>query len=171
MVWWDWMLCVVRFAQRLAVVSVCAVLVAVGMPSAVAAPASDGQGYVDSTARCASPATAVMFGSTQTSRVAICKTSDGHYEYRGVRVRDSAKLVVAASQSGNGFVAENDGVTYTVTAKSLLVSLGGTVIRDEPMVDFRGPDAPPAPTAAPAPTTTQTTPLPPPLPAEVGGGR
>src|SRR5204862_1154998 len=102
------------------------------------------------TARCTSSVTAVMFGSTETSRVAICKTAGGQYEYRGLRVRDSAKLVVAASPSGDGFVAENDGVTYTVTAKSLLVSMGSKVIRDEPMVDFHQPQAP----AAPAPTAT-----------------
>jgi hypothetical protein len=102
--------------------------------------------------------------------VAICKTSGGQYEYRGVRVRDGAKLIVPASQSGSdGFVAENDGVTYTVTAKSLAVTMGNKVIRDEPMVDVHQPDAPAAP-AAPT-TTTPATPLPPPLPAEVGGGR
>jgi hypothetical protein len=171
MVWWEPMVHAVRVAHRLTVGAVCAVLVAFGMPSAVAAPASDSQGYVDSTARCASPNTAVLFGSTETSRVAICKTPDNQYEYRGVRVRDSAKLIVAASQSGDGFVAENDGVTYTVTAKSLVVSMGNNAIRDEPMVDFHRPDAPPAPAAPPPTTTTPTTPLPPPLPAEVGGGR
>jgi hypothetical protein len=141
-------------------------LLAIGVLPAAAAPATDGQGYVDSVTRCTSPATAVMFGSTETSRVAICKTPGGQYEYRGVRVRDAAKLVVAASQSGDGFVAENDGVTYTVTAQSLLVSMGSKVIREEPMVDFHQPQAP----AAPASTTTSTTPLPSPLPAEVGGG-
>ena len=47
-------------------------LLAVAVPSALAAPASDGQGYLDSTARCASPSTAVAFGSTESSRVAIC---------------------------------------------------------------------------------------------------
>jgi hypothetical protein len=142
-------------------------LVAIGMPSASAAPASDGQGYVDSTARCISPATVVVFGSTDTSRVAICKTPGGEYEYRGVRVRDSAKLIVAASRSGDGFVANNDGVTYAVTAKSLVISVGDKAIREEPMMDFHRPDAPPPP--APPSTTTPTTPLPPPLPAEVGG--
>jgi hypothetical protein len=110
----------------------------------------------------------VIFGSTDTSRVAICKTPSGQYEYRGVRVRDSAKLIVSASQSGEAFVAENDGVTYTVTAKSLVISMGDKVIREESMVDFHRPDTP-APPAAPPSTTTPTTPLPPPLPAEVGG--
>src|SRR5262245_32043151 len=146
------------------------VLLAFGLPSAGAAPATDGQGYVDSTARCTPTATVVLFGSTDSSRVAICKTSGGQYEYRGVRLRDGAKLIVPASQSGSdGFVAENSGVTYQVTAKSLVVSVGNKVIREESMVDFHGPDVPAAPAApaAPATTTTPTTPLPPPLPAEV----
>src|SRR6476620_1567972 len=152
------------------VAAACSVLLAIGLPSATAAPTTDDQGYVDSTARCSSPATAVLFGSTDSSRVAICKTSGGQYEYRGVRVRDGARLIVPASQSGDGFVADNDGVTYLLTAKSLVINLGDKVIREEPMVDFHRPGIPAA-SAAPPPTTTPTTPLPPPLPAEVGGGR
>jgi hypothetical protein len=145
-------------------------LCVVGTSSATGAPANDDQGYVDSTARCASPATAVLFGSTDSSRVAICKTSGGQYEYRGVRLSDGAKLIVSASPSGDGFVADNDGITYTVTSKSLVIALGSNVIREEQMVDVHRPGAP-APPAAPPTTSTPTTPLPPPLPAEVGGGR
>jgi hypothetical protein len=139
-----------------------------GSPSAFAAPVTDTQGYVDSTARCASPNVVVLFGSTDSSRVAICKAPDGQYEYRGVRVRDGAELILSASQTGEGFAANNDGVTYTVTAKSLIISQGGKVIREEPLVESHQPGqaAPPAP---PSTTTTPTTPLPPPLPAEVGG--
>jgi len=122
--------------------------------------------------------------------MAICKTAGGQYEYRGVRVSDGATLTVAASQSGDGYVADNDGITYTVTSKSLVVSAGNNVIRKEPMVDFHTPAPAAPPTTTPgAPTTptsgtttsttsttgtttptTPTTPLPPPLPAEVGGG-
>jgi hypothetical protein len=145
----------------------CSALLAFGMPSATAAPTTDDQGYVDSTARCTAPNSAIAFGSTATSRVAICKTEGGQYEYRGLRVRDGARLIVPASQSGAGYVAENDGITYTVTSKSLVVSVGNTVIREEPMVDFHTPGAGAAPAAPP---TTPTTPLPPPLPAEAGGG-
>ena len=162
-------------------------LLAIGVPSATAAPAADGQGYLDSTARCTAPDTAVVFGSTQTSRLAICKTAGGQYEYRGVRVSDGATLTVPASQSGDGYVADNDGITYTVTSKSLVVSAGNAVTREEPMVDFHTPGTagtppratPTTPTTNPMPTTiptttpttpsTSTTPLPPPLPAEVGG--
>jgi len=145
----------------------CAALLAIATSSAAAAPGTDEQGYVDSTARCTTPSTAVFLASTETSRIAICKTSGGQYEYRGVRVRDGAKLIVSASQSGDGYVAENDGVTYKVSAKSLVISVGNKVIREEPMVDSHTSGTPAAPTgtsAPPPPTaTTPATPLPPPL--------
>jgi hypothetical protein len=151
-------------------------LFAYGVPAA-ADPSTDALGFVDSAARCAAPDTAVAFGSTATSRVAICKAASGKYEYRGVRISDGAKLVVPASASSDGgFVAERDGITYTVTSSSLAVSAGSQVLRSEPMVYFHGARttaATPgtsAPAAAPAPPTS-TAPLPPPLPAEVGGQR
>jgi hypothetical protein len=151
------------FTPRLIVaVAACSALLAIGASSAAAAPGTDGQGYVDSTARCTPPASAVLFGSTEASRVAICKTTGGQYEYRGVRLHDGAKLIVPATYSGNGFVADNGEMSYLVTAKSLVISLGNKVIRDEPMVDVHEPGTPAAP-------ETSTTPLPPPLPAEVGG--
>jgi hypothetical protein len=157
----------------------CWVLLAVGVPAANADPATDALGFVDSTARCAAPDTAVAFGSTATSRVAICQTPSGKYEYRGARLSDGAKLVVPASTSSDGgFVADSDGITYTVTSSSLVVSEGNQVIRTESMEYFRGPKTPAASPgtsapAAPPPssTPTPTTPLPPPLPAEVGGTR
>jgi hypothetical protein len=148
----------------------CSALLAIGVPTATAAPATDGKGYVDSTARCTPPDAAVAFGSTDTSRVAICRTPGGQYEYRGVRVRDGARLIVPASRSGDGgFVAENSGVAYTVTASSLVVSVGKQVIREESMVDFHTPETPEAPIETSTPTAPPATPLPPPLPAEVGG--
>jgi hypothetical protein len=174
-VWWKLMsssgLCSLRLAVAAAA---CSALLAIGGPAATAAPDSDGQGYVDSTARCTTPDVAVAFGSTKTSRVAICKTPGGQYEYRGVRVRNGAKLIVSASQSGDSrFVADNDGTVYTVTANSLVVSAGQQVLREEPMVDFHGLETPKVPTGtstptAPPTTTTPTTPMAP-LPAEVGG--
>jgi hypothetical protein len=155
--------------------------IAVGLPLAFAAPSTDGAGYVDSTARCAAPSTVVLFGSTDSSRVAICKAADGKFEYRGVRISDGAKLIVPAQASGDGaFIAESGGIRYTVTAKSLVIGDGTKVIREEPMVDFHGPAAPPPPSSSPAPpasptptpssTPSSTTPLPPPLPAEQGHG-
>jgi len=190
------------------------VLVAIGVPLAIAVPTagppSDSQGYVDSTARCTKPDIAVIFGTTDTARVAICKAAGGEYEYRGVRISDGAKLIVAASQtSGGSFVANNDGVTYTITAQSLSITAGGSTVRSESWTDFHSPQSPAAPTsgstksstpastspttsASASPTTSgiasatpsatsaappqtsaapasSTVPLPPPLPAEVGG--
>jgi hypothetical protein len=165
----------------------CWTLFAIGTPLAAADPATDSLGFVDSTARCAAPSTAVAFGSTAESRVAICKSAAGQYGYHGVRISDGAKLVASASASADGsYVAKQDGVTYTVTSSALVVSDGSGVIRREPMVSFHGPKTaqapagapqtpaakPQAPATAPAPTTAiSTAPLPPPLSAEVGGGK
>lgn len=158
-----------KTALRLtAAAAACSALAVVGLGPATAAPGTDGQGYVDSTARCASPNETVVFGSTERSRVAICE-SDGDYEYRGVRLRDGAKLIVPASQSGNGYTADNEGITYTVTEDSLVVSSGARVIREESMIDFHSSQQAEVPAASLAETPTPTTPLSPPLPAEVGG--
>jgi hypothetical protein len=139
-----------------------AAMLAVSVPSVGAAPQTDDAGYLDSTARCEKPTTAVLFGATSDSRIAICRTSDGTFSYRGVRIRDGAKLIVRAEESTDGtFVAENNGIEYMVTAKSLVVSQGREVLREEPMVDFHGAK----PASAPS-TPTSPTPLPPPLPAE-----
>ncbi|MCX8560292.1 hypothetical protein OS122_05210 [Mycolicibacterium mucogenicum] len=165
-----------------------AALVLAGSLPASADPATDTQGFVDSTARCPTGDTAVAFGSTASSRVAICKSAGGAYQYRGVRISDGAKLIIAASADGRGgYTATSDGITYTVSAKSLDISAGSQPIRSEPMTFFRsggplsGTAAAPAPAAAPvgtpptpvtgAPAPVPTTPLPPPLPAEVGGAR
>jgi hypothetical protein len=121
-------------------------LIAIGVPLAMAAPTAvppfDGQGYVNSTARCSKPETAVVFGTTETSRVAICETAAGDFEYRGVRVRDGARLIVAATRSGDTFSAESEGVTYTVTTEALSVSVGGDTFRTESWTDFHSPQAP-----------------------------
>lgn len=139
-------------------------------PTAWAAPNYDDRGYVDSTARCAAPDTAVVFGYTESSRVAICESPDGDLTYRGVRVRDGARLITAATRTDDGaFAAERDGIEYLVTSKSLVVSAGEKVIRDEPMLDFHRAGTSTTPAAPETKSTpTSTTPLPPPLPAEVG---
>ena len=158
-----------------------AALLTIGMPSTSAEPATDALGFVDSTARCAAPNTAAAFGSTAESRVAICKSPAGLYGYHGVRVSDGAKLIASASAAPDGsFVAKSDGITYTVTSSALVVSDANGVIRREPMVSYHGPKTAQAPAGtantpaatppAPSPTAvTPTKPLPPPLPAEVGG--
>lgn len=157
----------------------CWALLIIAAPAASPDPSTDALGFVDSTARCTAPNTAVAFGSTATSRVAICKSPSGQYGYHGVRITDGATLIASATAATDGsFVAQHDGITYTVTSSALLVSDGNQVIRREPMVSYHGPKtaqapaATPEPAAAPRPSTpTSTAPLPPPLPAEVGGTR
>lgn len=131
--------------------------VAIGVPLAMAAPTavppSDAGGYLDSTARCDAPDAAVLFGTTKTSRVAICKTAAGAYEYRGVRVGDGARLVAAADQtSSSTYVVDNDGVTYTVTPTALSVTANGDTFRTETWTDFHSPASPASP-ATTGPTT------------------
>ena len=94
------------------------------MPTAVAEPSypTDDRGFVDSEVRCEAPESAVFFGRTEHSLVAICLHSDGHYEYRGARLGDDAALIVVAEPTVPGeFFAQKDGVTYTVTATELVI--------------------------------------------------
>src|ERR1700735_5017945 len=160
----------------------CWTLSAIATPAAAADPSTDSLGYVDSSARCATPNTAVAFGSTANSRVAICKSPAGLYGYHGVRISDGAKLIASATASADGsFVAKQDGVTYTVTSSALVVSDASGVIRRESMLTYHGPkttgsssvaaQSPSAAPAAPQTSVAPAKPLPPPLPAEVGGGK
>jgi hypothetical protein len=128
-----------------------AALIAVGAPlggftssaAPTANPQADSDGYIDSTARCSKPDTAVLFGTTQSSRVAICKLADASFEYRGVRMRDGAKLIAPAKQtSDTSFVVNNDGVSYTITPTALSVTANGDTFRTETWTDFHGPQAP-----------------------------
>jgi hypothetical protein len=169
--------------RRIAVAAAaCWTLLAIGTPLAAADPSTDALGFVDSTARCTAPNTAVAFGSTAESRVAICKSPAGQYGYHGVRVSDGAKLIASATAASDGsFVAKQDGVTYTVTSSALVVSDASGVIRRESMLTYHGPkttgsssvaaQSPSAAPAAPQTSVAPAKPLPPPLPAEVGGGK
>jgi len=177
----------IPFTRAAVASAIAAAAVFAAAPTAHAAPPSDSQGYVDSTARCATPASVVAFGSTDSSRVAICESADGDLEYRGVRVRDGARLIAAATEAADGaFTAVRDGVEYAVTSRALVIRVGKKVIREELMLDFHRPGSgaetdsgsdsgadsgteTPSETPSAAPETP-TTPLPPPLPAEVGAG-
>lgn len=163
MLWWRVMnISALQKPGLLAAAAAVSAMVAIGVPLALAAPTaappSDAQGYVDSTARCANPDTAVLFGTTATSRVAICETAGGEFEYRGVRVRDGAKLIAAASQtSDGGYVVKNDGVTYTITTTSLNVSMDGSTVRTESWTDFHNPESPATSGTTKSTATTATT--------------
>jgi hypothetical protein len=100
---------------------------------------TDDRGFIDSEVRCEAPQAAVAFGRTQQSLVAICVDRDGHYEYRGARLGEDAVLTVVAEPTVPGaFFAQKDGVTYTVTAKDVVIK-SDEFVRTEPMLQFGAP--------------------------------
>ncbi len=102
---------------------------------------TDDRGFIDKAARCDAPRSAVAFGRTEQSLVTICVDGSGHYEYRGMRVKDDYALdVPGAVMLGGKYVARNDHFTYIFSAKELMILQGwGWVIRKEPMVAFIEP--------------------------------
>jgi hypothetical protein len=109
----------------------------------VAAPdlfAVDDMGFVNSGARCDGTQTAVAIGRTPGSLVVICGDSDGRYGYLGLRLSDDAVLKTSArSTPTHEFIAQNASVTYSISSAELRVTAGGAVIKQEPMIDYRGP--------------------------------
>jgi hypothetical protein len=110
-------------------------------PTVAAQPSypTDDRGFIDSEVRCEAPQSAVAFGRTEQSLVAICVDPNGHYEYRGARLGDDAVLTVVAEPTVPGeFFAQKDGVTYTVTAKQLVIK-SDEYVRTEPVLQFGAP--------------------------------
>jgi hypothetical protein len=105
---------------------------------------TDDRGFIDKAARCDAPKSAVALGRTEQSLVAICVDGSGHYEYRGMRVKDSYALKVPRTgMLGGKYVARNADFTYIFSAKELMILQGwGWVIRKEPMVAFVEPRLP-----------------------------
>jgi hypothetical protein len=100
---------------------------------------TDDRGFLDSEVRCDAPQSAVSFIRTEQSIVAICVDQGGRYEYRGARLGDDAVLIVVAEPTVPGqFFAQKDGVTYTVTAKELVIK-SDEWVRTEPVVQFGAP--------------------------------
>jgi hypothetical protein len=101
--------------------------------------ATDDRGFIDTDVRCEVPQSAVAFGRTEQSLVAICVDPAGHYEYRGARLGDDAVLIVVAEPTVPGeFFAQKDGVTYTVTAKELVIK-SDEWMRTESVLQFGTP--------------------------------
>jgi hypothetical protein len=62
------------------------------------------------------------------------------YGYLGLRLSDDAVLKTSArSTSTHGFIAQNASVTYSISPAELRVTVGGALIKQEPMIDYRGP--------------------------------
>lgn len=135
------------------------------MPQAAADADYDAIGYLDSAARCNTPDDVFFFGSTDSSRVAICRFPEDHYEYRGERLSDGAALSAPAARSGGvSFIAHHNGLTYTVTTHSVVISASGDVIRREQMIDLHDREEtdalprPPAPLFPPPPPPGEAAP-------------
>lgn len=116
---------------------------AVPLPPPVAAPdpfAVDDMGFVNSGARCDGTQTAVAVGRTVGSLVVICGDRNGRYGYLGLRLSDDAVLKTSARTTPtHEFIAQNASVTYSISPAELRVTAGGAVIKQEPMIDYRGP--------------------------------
>jgi hypothetical protein len=113
--------------------------------TAEASADTDERGFVESAARCADGQTAVAFGNTQRSRVAICAESGGGYQYRGVRISDGATLTVTAESTGDGaFEARSNDAVYTVSPAGLRVTSGGKVIYRDTWIAYQAPSTPAA---------------------------
>jgi hypothetical protein len=100
--------------------------------------ASDDTGFIDSSARCQGSQPAFAIGRTQGSLVVICGEPAGRYEYLGVRLSDAAMLRTdAETDSARGFLAQRAGVVYSVSPTELKVMTGNTVLKREPMIEYR----------------------------------
>ena len=99
---------------------------------------SDDRGFIDSSARCQDTQPAFAIGRTVGSLVVICGEEPGQYEYLGVRLSDAAMLRAnAQTDAARGFLAQKAGVLYAVSPAELTVTAGSTVIKREPMIEYR----------------------------------
>jgi hypothetical protein len=97
-------------------------------------------GFVNTGARCDGTQTAVAIGRTPGSLVVICGDHNGRYGYLGLRLSDDAVLKTSARTTPtHEFIAQNASVTYSISPAELRVTAGGAVIKQEPMIDYRGP--------------------------------
>ena len=99
---------------------------------------SDDKGFIHSSARCEDTQAAYAIGRTNGSLVVICGEPSGRYEYLGVRLSDAALLRTRAeTDAQRGYFAQRGRVVYAVSPTELRVTAGSTVIKEEPMVEYR----------------------------------
>ncbi|MFZ2528711.1 MAG: Hsp70 family protein [Rhodococcus sp. (in: high G+C Gram-positive bacteria)] len=99
---------------------------------------TDSQGFVDvPQARCNHTNPAIALGRTTDSLVVVCETGVGRLYYRGVRLDDGAGIEIDdPSATGSGYTATNDDVQYQISASSLIISDGATVLAEESMLEY-----------------------------------
>lgn len=101
---------------------------------------ADASGYIDTKARCSESQSVMAYGRTARSLIAICVDPNGDLEYRGVRLSDNASVTLPASRGSDGTViADNDGVTYSISPKVFLVSEGDSVIYRDSWIELVQP--------------------------------
>ncbi|WP_328356458.1 hypothetical protein OG976_00610 [Mycobacterium sp. NBC_00419] len=120
---------------------------------------ADSKGYVNTKARCDERQTLMAYGRTERSLAVICVNPDATLQYRGVRLRDDAAIQVSASRGSDGtVVANNDGVTYSISPTVFLVSEGDNVIYRDSWLEFQQPSFSGESTATSATTSGSASP-------------
>ena len=102
-------------------------------------PGTDGQGFVESYARCDPGNPPALMAQTTKSLVVVCQAGPGSYYYRGVRVSDRASIELAnAVRTSSGFDVTNpaDGTRYQVRPDALNIISPGGDVDSEPMVQY-----------------------------------
>ena len=99
--------------------------------------AIDSLGYVDS-ARCDPRQRAVAIARTERATMVICESSDGTYQYQGIRLRDGASLELDdVRPMAAGFEARNDETTYRLSPTELVVLSGEELQSRDAVLDYR----------------------------------
>jgi hypothetical protein len=102
-------------------------------------PRTDGQGFVESYARCDPGNPPALMAQTTKSLVVVCQAVPGNYYYRGVRVSDGASIELAhAVRTSSGFDVTNptDGTGYQVRPNVLNIISPSGQVDSEPMVQY-----------------------------------
>ncbi|MCV7402686.1 hypothetical protein H7K24_21335 [Mycobacterium fragae] len=102
-------------------------------------PGTDGQGFVESYARCEPGTPPALMARTTKSLVVVCETGPGNYYYRGVRESDGASIELAdAVRTSSGFDVTNptDGTRYQVRPEVLNIISPSGQVDSEPMVQY-----------------------------------
>lgn len=101
-------------------------------------PDADAQGFLTPVgARCNSTNPAVAMARTAQSLVVICQTGVGRFYYRGVGLQNGLAVEIDDPvPNGTGFVAQNNGVQYSVSPDALTITQGSQVLSNEPMLEY-----------------------------------
>ncbi|GAC69812.1 hypothetical protein GS4_28_00600 [Gordonia soli NBRC 108243] len=97
---------------------------------------ADAQGFVDGPRCNVAADPAVVIGQTTRSRVVICRVgAAGGLYYKGVADGGAIEIDFPTS-AGDTYYATNGAVTYVVSPRDLLITRGGSVVADEPMIAY-----------------------------------